>query len=75
MSKPRTEIEPVVVDLWPEAGRALNLGKSRTYKSARTGEIPTIQFGKCLKVPLRYSGKFAMARVTNDDRASSRSTL
>jgi hypothetical protein len=50
----KVEIEPVVVDLWPEAGRALNLGKSRTYESARAGEIPTVKFGKSLKVPMWF---------------------
>lgn len=37
----------------PEAGRALGLGRNAAYEAARAGEIPTVQFGKLLRVPIR----------------------
>jgi hypothetical protein len=43
-----------VVDLWPEAGTALNLGKNLTYAAAREGTIPTVKFGKSIKVPMWF---------------------
>jgi excisionase family DNA binding protein len=45
-------IEKLAVPLWPDAGKALGLGKSRTYESARVGEIPTVRFGKSIRVPV-----------------------
>jgi excisionase family DNA binding protein len=43
--------EPLVIRLWPEAGQALGLSRNATYDAARRGEIPTIRFGKLIKVP------------------------
>jgi len=38
-------------ELWPEVGEMLGLTRNATYQSAKRGEIPTIRFGKLLKVP------------------------
>jgi hypothetical protein len=35
----------------PEAGRMAGLKRGASYAAARRGEIPTIKFGKLLKVP------------------------
>jgi excisionase family DNA binding protein len=35
----------------PEAGAKLGLGRNSSYEAAARGEIPTIRFGKLLKVP------------------------
>lgn len=35
----------------PEAGRKVRLSKNAAYAAARRGEIPTIRFGKKLRVP------------------------
>jgi excisionase family DNA binding protein len=35
----------------PEAGRLLGLNRSKAYAAARSGEIPTLRFGKILRVP------------------------
>ena len=43
--------EPLVIPLWPNAGQALGLSRNATYDAARRGEIPTIRFGKLIKVP------------------------
>jgi excisionase family DNA binding protein len=45
------DVEPLVMPLWPEAGRALGLSRNATYDAARRGEIPTVRFGKLIKVP------------------------
>jgi excisionase family DNA binding protein len=45
------DVEPLVMQLWPEAGRALGLSRNATYDAARRGEIPTVRFGKLIKVP------------------------
>ena len=36
----------------PEAGRLVGLGRDSSYEAARRGDLPTIQIGKLLKVPL-----------------------
>jgi excisionase family DNA binding protein len=35
----------------PEAGRIVGLGKNASYDAARRGELPTLRFGRLLKVP------------------------
>jgi excisionase family DNA binding protein len=35
-----------------EAGRVLRIGRSAAYQAARSGELPTIRIGRCLRVPL-----------------------
>ena len=39
------------ISLWPQAGRALRLGRSATYAAAKRGEIPTIRLGRRIVVP------------------------
>jgi hypothetical protein len=36
----------------PAAGRALGLGRNAAYAAAKRGDIPTIKFGKLLRVPV-----------------------
>jgi excisionase family DNA binding protein len=43
--------EEVVVMSVPKAGKRLGLGRNAAYEAARRGEIPTIKFGRLLKVP------------------------
>jgi excisionase family DNA binding protein len=42
--------ERVVYDV-PEAGAKLGLSRNGSYEAARRGEIPTVKFGRLLKVP------------------------
>jgi len=41
----------------PEAGRLVGLGRDGSYEAARRGDLPTIQIGKLLKVPLAMMEK------------------
>jgi len=50
----KTLNEKLTVPLWPTAGEALDLTRGSTYSAARRGEIATIKFGKCLKVPTAW---------------------
>lgn len=43
--------ESPTIELWPIAGKALNLGRSATYAAAARGEIPTIHLGRRIVVP------------------------
>jgi excisionase family DNA binding protein len=45
-------LEKLAVPLWPDVGKALGLSRNHTYEAARSGEIPTIKIGRCLRVPL-----------------------
>jgi excisionase family DNA binding protein len=36
----------------PEAGEMLGLGRCSAYQAAANGEIPTIRFGRLVRVPL-----------------------
>ena len=46
-----THNQPLVLPLWPDTGKALGLSRNATYDAAKRGEIPTIRFGKLIKVP------------------------
>lgn len=35
----------------PDAGRFLGLGRDAAYRAARTGQLPTLRFGKSVRVP------------------------
>lgn len=45
-----TGADRLTLDLWPDVGRALGLGRNSTFKAAKSGEIPTIRIGKRLLV-------------------------
>ena len=36
----------------PEAAKALGIGLSVAYEAARSGELPTVKFGKRILVPV-----------------------
>jgi excisionase family DNA binding protein len=36
----------------PEAGRRVGLSKNAAYKAAKAGEIPSLRFGRKLRVPI-----------------------
>jgi hypothetical protein len=59
------EIEPQVVPLWPDAGRALGMCRGTTYKKAAMGEIPTLPFsGK------KMVSKKVLDRLINGEAAA-----
>jgi excisionase family DNA binding protein len=37
----------------PDAGKLLGLGRNASYEAAARGQIPTIRFGRLLRVPVR----------------------
>lgn len=45
------KVEALVMPLWPDAGRALGLGRNATYEAVARGEIPVIRFGRRIVVP------------------------
>jgi Helix-turn-helix domain len=47
---PQPEDQPTL-QLWPQVGNILGLGRAATYDAARRGEIPTIRFGRRIVVP------------------------
>lgn len=44
------EATKLVYDV-PEAGAMIGLGRNAAYAAAARGDIPTLRFGKLLKVP------------------------
>jgi len=61
MSKNKA-IERLTVQVWPDAGRMLGLGRNATYEAISRGEIPAIRIGRKLLVPKR-----ALERLANGD--------
>jgi hypothetical protein len=57
-------LEPLAVPLWPDAGKALGLGKNKTYELAQTGKIPVLPFR-----PLRV-GVAWLRKVTSGEAAA-----
>ncbi len=43
--------ESLVWNVWPDAGKRLNLSKTTTWKMVHTGQIPSIRLGKRYVVP------------------------
>jgi excisionase family DNA binding protein len=54
----------------PEAGAMLGLTRNASYDAAKRGEIPTIRFGKLLRVP-----KAAFHKMLQGSRAGQEAVL
>ncbi|MGC1298950.1 MAG: helix-turn-helix domain-containing protein [Alloacidobacterium sp.] len=50
MTSDNTKAEQLTLSV-PEAGKMVNLGKNAAYAAARAGQIPTLRFGRKLRVP------------------------
>jgi excisionase family DNA binding protein len=54
MNAPKEDdLERLAVPLWPTAGKALGLSRNTTYAAAQRGDIPTLRFGRLVRVPLK----------------------
>ena len=51
MEKSNEQAESLVLNVWPDVGRALNLSKPTVYALVRQGVIPSIRFGRRVVVP------------------------
>ena len=49
-----------------EAGEMLGISRAKAYESARTGELPTVRFGRRMVVPV--DGLLRLLGVSEDDR-------
>jgi hypothetical protein len=56
--------EKLTVPLWPQAGQALNLGRSATYTAAASGKIPTVGVGRKKLVPCPWLRKYLQIEGT-----------
>ena len=60
-----TEIEPLVVPVWPEAGKALGFRtRSATYGAISRGVIPVVRLGRRMMV-----AKKTLDRMTGGEAA------
>jgi excisionase family DNA binding protein len=51
----------------PAAGKLLGIGRNTAYRAAKNGELPVLQFGKRMVVPLAaLNRKLEIATVTNN---------
>jgi len=50
--------ESLVLNVWPDVGRALNLSRATTYSLVNQGVIPSIRFGKRIVVPRKALEEF-----------------
>ena len=48
---PNDNHESLVLNVWPDTARALNLSKATTWKMVHTGQIPSVRLGKRVLVP------------------------
>ena len=51
MEKQGDNTGSLVLNVWPDVGRALNLSKPTVYALVRQGAIPSIRFGRRVVVP------------------------
>ncbi|MCL4853141.1 MAG: helix-turn-helix domain-containing protein [Bryobacteraceae bacterium] len=55
-------IKRATLDLWPDTGQILGLGRNATYDAAARGEIPTIRIGRRLLVPRAALDRMLLAQ-------------
>ena len=51
MAKNEEMTESLVLNVWPDVGKALNLSKPTVYSLVNQGVIPSIRFGRRVVVP------------------------
>ena len=51
MEKNEENKESLVLNVWPDVGKALNLSKPTVYNLVNQGVIPSIRFGRRIVVP------------------------
>ena len=51
MEKNEEKKESLVLNVWPDVGKALNLSKPTVYSLVNQGVIPSIRFGRRVVVP------------------------
>ena len=51
MQKNEGNKESLVLNVWPDVGKALNLSKPTVYSLVNQGVIPSIRFGRRVVVP------------------------
>ena len=51
MEKTEENRESLVLNVWPDVGKALNLSKPTVYSLVNQGVIPSIRFGRRIVVP------------------------
>ena len=68
MTAPLPEVKPFMQDqpylfTVPEAARHLGLKRSKVYDMAKRGEIPTIRFGRYVRIPRQALEKWVDAQI------------
>ena len=51
------------LNLWPDTGRMLGLGRNATFSGAKIGEIKTIRIGRRLLVPRAWLEEVLAGKV------------
>ena len=59
------EKESLVLNVWPDVGRALKLSRANTYARIKDGTIPSIRIGRRIVVP-RKSLNEMLAKAKTD---------
>lgn len=52
----------------PEAGRFLGLSRALSYNAAQSGQLPTLRFGRKLRVPTAAVWRLLDLAVPSDER-------
>jgi excisionase family DNA binding protein len=52
-------LDPVLVPVWPTAGRMLGLGRSTIFRLCREGQIASVRVGRRRLVPVKELHAFA----------------
>ena len=69
MQKPDQKAESLVLNVWPDVGRALNLSKPTVYGLVRQGVIPSIRLGRRVVVPRAAFNEFLSSATRGNDNA------
>lgn len=62
-------MEPLLVPVWPDAGRALGLSRSTVYELISRGELASVKVGRRRLVPVTELRAFT-ERLLRDQAAS-----
>ena len=63
-------LEPAYVRAWPHTGRFLGIGRSKTFELISAGVIPSVRFGRAVRVPVAGLREFAARLAAGEASAT-----
>jgi excisionase family DNA binding protein len=63
-------LEPVLIAIWPEAGKALGVGRTKMFELIASGELTSVQVGRRRLIPATAITAYVERLVAEQHRSA-----